>query len=400
MSYIVELGNPERLKILFSYPNLPGTTETLAETIHHWFQQTLERDNLTARGARATVRIKGPDCSIELEGPEELAESFRTYQERLPKMLDNGWEAFTRVIPRLMAEKRWDPSPTFTGPDNVYRPWRFFLTLGTALVHQRSLQFFHYPPIRLLEECRNYLKDPVPQRCEELLEANGVARKDVHLYEAIVDAVPIAAEDDQGSKPWDKDPQFGLIPIADFPEYQKAQVRLLLNPAPNDARYTIPIVVYGSHPRQIFEQLFGVKLTLNTATTVEILPGKKTPVMATNHPYRFYATAQGGATVGSGKILPDMTGEAMKLLICDLTAARWQKVMADDPSQEPQTVLDACSKYWNSSEQLDEIEALLLRQGSLTYPNGESLKFSFPVSMKDAFAQVAANKVTEGTFGA
>lgn len=387
MSHIIELGTQERLKLLFSYPNTPSTTEVLADTIKHWFQQTLERDNLAARGARVTVHVKGPDYSLELEGPPELAASFRTYQERLPRFLDNGWDAFTRVIPRLIAEKRWDPSPTLDGP-KPYKPWRFFLTLGTALVHQRSLQFFHYPPIRLLEESRDYLKDPVPERCEELLRENGVAMEDVHLYEAIVDAVPIAAEDDQGSKKSDKGTHFGLIPIEDFSEYQMAQVRLLLNPAPNDARYTIPIVVYGSHPRQIFEKLYGVALPFNSAATVEIIPGKKTPVMATNHPYRFYATVQGGDSVGSGKILPDDSARttAMELMINDLAAARWQKVMADNPSLDPQAVLSDCRDYWRSPAQQGRVEALVLRQGSLTYPEGDSLAYSYSVSLPEAVA--------------
>src|SRR3712207_7238235 len=56
--------------------------------------------------------------------------------------------------------------------------------------------------------------------------------EEVHLYEAIVDAVPIGAEDEQGSK-WRlaKKENPYLIPIQDFAEYQKAQVELLLNPA-------------------------------------------------------------------------------------------------------------------------------------------------------------------------
>lgn len=392
MSHLIELGTQERLKLLFSYPNTAGSTEVLANTIHHWFQQTLERDQLAARGARATVHVKGPDYSLELEGPPELAASFRTYQERLPRFLDDGWEAFTRVIPRLMAEKRWDPSPTLDGP-KPYRPWRFFLSLGTALAHQRSLQFFHYPPIRLLEESRNYLKDPVPERCEELLRENGVAKQDVHLYEAIVDAVPIAAEDDQGSKKSDKGTRFGLMPIADFSEYQKAQVRLLLNPAPNNAQYTIPIVVYGANPTQIFSELYGVALTRDSAARVEIIPGKMTPVMATSHPYRFYATAQGGDSVGSGKILPDKSArdQATALMINDLTAARWQKLMADDPSQDPQAVLRDCLAYWSDKARAARVEALVLHQGSLLYPGGDSLAYSYALSLTDAVALVERN---------
>ena len=81
-----------------------------------------------------------------------------------------------------------------------YAPRRFFLPLGMAMLNQKALLFFHYPPIRLLDTNQDYLNDPVPVRCEELLTANGVAAADLPLFNTVMDATPIGAEDDQGSK--------------------------------------------------------------------------------------------------------------------------------------------------------------------------------------------------------
>jgi hypothetical protein len=393
VAHIIELGAQQRLELLFSYPNSSNHIEPLEQTILHWFQLTLERDRLAVRGAKAEVRVKGSNYSLELTGPPELAASFRVYQERFLKLLDNGWEVLTHVIPRIKAEGRWDPDPETSKP---YRPWRFFLPLGTALVHQRALQFFHYPPIRLLEECRDYLDDPVPARCEQLLHQNGVPMEEVHLYESIVDAVPIAAEDEQGSK-WrtKKKENPYLIPIHDFVGYQKAQVELLLNPAPNNPGYTIPIVVYGLHPREIFQQLYGVQLDVNAVATAEILPGRKTPVLATNHPYNFYATAQGGDAIGSGRLLRHKRIDATKLMISDLSAARWQMVMAEDPSQDPQAVFKACKEFWESPEQRGRVEALVLHQGSLHYPAKDSLAFGFAHTWQESMDLVEASHTTD-----
>src|SRR5205807_605625 len=109
--------------------------------------------------------------------------------------------------------------------------------------------------------------------------------------------------------------------------------------------YTIPIVVYGNHPNDVFGQLYRVQLGVNVATTAKIVPGKKTAVLGANHPYRFYATAQigKGEDVGSGHILPGKNcQDAVKVMTQDLIVARWQKVLADDPTRDPQAVLDDC----------------------------------------------------------
>ena len=264
------------------------------------------------------------------------------------------------------------------------------------MVRQRSIQFFHYPPIRLLETNRDYLDDPVPVRWAELLEANGVQNdQEAWLYETIVDATPIAAPDDQGSKKSKSpkaDPKWGLIPIQDFHDYQRAQVRLLLNASSTHKGYTIPIVVYGSHPRDTFKELYGVKVwdRGSVAGTAEIIKGKKTPIVGANHPYRFFAQGQiddknpKKGYVGSGRIVPKNCKGVVQVMKDDLAVARWQISMAEDPSQNPSAVLCECQKYWDAPEQMATVCNLVLHEGSLLYPNLPALDFTFGMSLHEA----------------
>ena len=217
---------------------------------------------------------------------------------------------------------KWDPEKT--------EKWRFFLPLGLPMVKQKSLQFFHYPPIRLLNPMQDYLQDPVPVRWEELLMANGLITKaQTRFYETVIDATPIAAPDDQGSKvPKNKDKfKYGLIPIEYFTQYQKDLVELLLNDSAFDSEFTIPIVIYGKHPREEFETVFlkdtDQKLGINKVAIAEIIPGKKTAVLAANHPYRFYAQGQIGDNsnknfVGSGELAPGKKEGVTAVMKADL----------------------------------------------------------------------------------
>ncbi|MDZ4401338.1 deoxyribonuclease II family protein [Prosthecobacter sp.] len=409
----ISLGTEDRLTILYSYPNVTGDTKSLADTIAHWFGQTLVRDGCAS--ASASVRVDGTgNYFLDLTGPDNLAASFAGYAKRLPQFLANGWAAWTNVVPMLQKTGKWDPCPD--KPASSYLPWRFFLPHGMPMLNQKALLFFHYPPIRLLQTNQDYLDDPVPVRCEELLAANGVtslpgdlASGDIMLFNTVMDATPIGAEDDQGSKNPQQcakdncpatayDPDYGLIPIQYFPDYQKAQVSLLLNPSPKSG-YTAPIVIYGAHPLATFNKLYGTKLKVYQTTVVTgILPGLKTPVLASSHPYVFYGMAQGfgPGQIGAGSILPpfkDDKGQmhyplkdATAQMIKDLAVARWLKSMTDDPSQPVADVWTAAQKFWNDPAQTNTVSDLVQHQGSLWYYNLPKLDFKFKVPLSSANA--------------
>ncbi|MCG8609660.1 MAG: hypothetical protein MI864_03910 [Pseudomonadales bacterium] len=390
MNSKIILGDVQAISELYSYPNIPGSTESLSDTVLHWFKQTLDRDGVSEH-VQATVTLENDQVALELIGndaDEDIAQVIALYSERLPALLQIGQNALNNVIPQLHKVDKWDPENT--------GQWRFFLPLGQAMARQKSVQFFHYPPIRLLDPMRDYLNDPVPVRWEELLQINGVeSEQSSWRYETVVDATPIAAPDDQGSKKVDKTKyKYGLIPIEYFSEYQIELTRLMLNPAPGNLDFTVPVVIYGAHPRSEFEHLFlegtGQKLGINKTALAKIVPNRKTAVLATNHPYRFYAQAQiddkhpETGYVGSGQIAPGHMRSAVNLMKDDLAAARWQVRMAADPSLDPQETMTECIEYWQQDAQLKTVCQLTLHQGSLYYPDPNALQFCFKVSMEEA----------------
>ena len=68
----------------------------------------------------------------------------------------------------------------------------------------------------------------------------------------------------------------------------------------------------------------------------------------------------------------------------DLIVNRWQYVMSQDPAQDPNEVLADCQKYWHDDSNQPTVEALALHQGSLLYPDPNSLQFHFSLSLQAA----------------
>lgn len=401
-TFSIALGSADRLVRLYAYPNKPGSTDSLADTILHWFKQTLARDGFATQGANAGIRVESSRYVLEVKGPPDMAK----YRDRLPRFLSHGLAALDVIeklkkvklrpgqewpkwlhLPKNNINKLWDPQDT--------GKWRFFLPVGMAMINQRSLQFFHYPPIRLLNTMRDYLNDPVPVRLIELLEANGVASEsEAWLYSTVMDGAPIAAPDDQGTiyKPGDSKTAVHLIPIQRFNDYQRAQTELLLNTSPVNEQYTIPIVVYGTPARETFAKLYMKNRKTVSTTKAEnistVIKGKNTAVLGSGHPYAFYAQVQ--AQVGSGSVLPEKWPTAVETMIKDLVVCRWQVEMAKDPTTDPDQVLKECESYWNAKEQREAVYTLVLHQGSLLYPDPTSLQFTFGLSLDDARKRVKA----------
>jgi hypothetical protein len=120
------------------------------------------------------------------------------------------------------------------------------------------------------------------------------------------------------------------------------------------------------------------------AMILEILEGYRTPLLGSNHPYRFYAEAQGGATVGSGSMLSTKDDQGLdRMTVCtqlqqdDLALVRWQTLMAEDPSQDPWEVIRDAQTYWKAKPQQDMVGRLVRRHASLKYddPNGYHFRF-------------------------
>ena len=373
----ITIGTVNEAKIVYSYPNTDALQWTLAETIEHWFNQTLQRDFLdTVIACKAQVdeaeEDKDSKVSLLLKPlASEAAGAITEYARILPAFYKAGLKAYER-IPELKEKKKWDPRG---------KGWRFFMPLGLSMVNNKALHFFHYPPEKMLKNLQDYLNDPVPHRLENLMMACDVpTRRHAQRYECIVDGTPIAAPDDEG--------QAGTIPIEYFEDYQKAMVHALLRPHPDFPEdFTVPVVVFGRHPREIFAKLFLDKddLGVNDVVLAKIVDGLLTPVIGSNHPYNFFFRSQVGNTddpyryIGDGRMNMGECKHAKKLMFDDLVTTGWTVAISKDPSQDIDKVLENEKAKWSGSQSANTLCALTRSQATLFYTNKEQTLFTFVV---------------------
>ncbi len=134
-------------------------------------------------------------------------------------------------------------------------------------------------------------------------------------------------------------------------------------------------MVFGAHPLDTFNALYGTTLQNGQAGIANTLSGLKTPVLASTHPYVFYGKAQGFDQIGSGVLVGAKSATAQ--MQTDLAVAGWLKRMAADPSQDPVKVLSEQTQFWNSASQSRVVNELVVHQGSLRYSDPATLAFSF-----------------------
>ena len=380
------IGTVDDAKALYAYPNNQQHGWTLEQTILHWFSMTLKRDFYEDQIiSTAFVDTQSDTAELQLKCDAldyALIAAIHDYKTILTKVYAAGIKAYTTVLPKLVADGLWDPRN---------KDWRFFMPMGLTMLRSQAVQFFHYPPQKMLLDLQDYLNDPVPYRVEDMLMVNGVPDRDhAQAYECIIDGAPIAAPDDAGSAKGSKSP-WGYIPINYFTEYQKDMLLALLHEHPTHPEYTVPIMVYGNHPNEIFSEQFlgGTALGIIQPTVVEIIPGLRTPVMGSKHPYGFYWTAQVGSdtstgTVGDGHMIAGNCGRAVDWMLSDLISTNWLKAMADNPTVDGDTVLKAVTAYWNDPSQDNLRCALVQSQATLEYTDTKETIFDFRVDLQQA----------------
>ncbi|MDP1859175.1 MAG: hypothetical protein Q8K82_10910 [Gemmatimonadaceae bacterium] len=87
--FTIPLGSAAELAERFAYPNIPGSSASLADTILHWFNQTLARDGPAPQGAEATVEVDGASYTLYLRGAPLVSNQLLLYTKRLPQFLQN-----------------------------------------------------------------------------------------------------------------------------------------------------------------------------------------------------------------------------------------------------------------------------------------------------------------------
>lgn len=437
--YSIRLGfSEEQLTALYSFEKDASPQGTLDEQIEHFLRQTFAREgiDLDVKGYSWDSKVSLEKRGVSEQERDRLWRYVRAFEPRYLQMLRNAHKALD-VVPIIKArgprvrqdEKPWDPDQLIR-PDPV-QAWRPFFGHGLPLVEPRCVQLFHYPPLRLLQKYRDYLNDPVPRKVELLLLANqsfeDLLREStapashlqndepyrLALYERVIDACPIAAPDDQGSKPVvDAQGQpicdangvqfVGLMPYEDFLDYQRDELALHLLPHATQSDYTIPMNIFGEPARLQFQKLTGVSIDKSAVAVrpvvgaVKLTPaGPKTPYIAWWHPYEFYWRAHGRSsnTIGGGKLI--MT-EATRLdieglLIDDLALAGWTLAMVSDPSRDAEATLKHYQQQWNQCSRAPQVQALVRHLASFAETGEDRLGYEFREDLNTAWQYVQAH---------
>lgn len=383
---------------------------------NHWFGLTFMRDGFNVPRFQFEIDTSDGELRvsfyIENDGTDAETTDLKKYLDRLPRFVQIGQDAL-QIVNQIRQTPVWDP---------LDEGWKFMLPMGMPMIRQKSVQFFHFPPLRLADTTKDYLCDPVPSRWGELLRANGLdggnlepttqKRGDLpeemwpscpltdpaYLYETIVDSIPIAAPDSAGVR-------IAKTPFDAFHKYQRDMLELLLNDY--DDECTIPIAVYGIQPMAKFESTFGANLdflvtqTLGPAKNTKhsdtsIKPGKHTAVLGVTHPYRWYVAAQldnSGGTIGDGKLGRNCQ-LAKELMVLDLIAARWQMQMAADPRRykDSHNLIDECTAYWNDPAQQETICAMVRHQGTMYTDSAGVGAFGFRTSYSRAKSECQSHQ--------
>lgn len=303
----IALGDAQTLTDLYSYPNKPGSTESLADTIKHYLEQSTARDGLV--DVKVTVTQSDTTYTAQLQS---RSAAIKDYADRVPAFLNIGKLAYTGAQ-ELQQTPIWQSD------------WRFFLPLGLALTEQHSVQLLHFPPDYSLPE-QDYLGSKTSQRWESLLEVNGVRAADVTRYEAIVDIAPIAAPASDGEK------LEGTYSY--FSEYAHQLLSFLVTSPPTTTSRSV--VAYGTPVHAWVEQQFGVKLEVLSTGYLTLDQATQAPVLGANHPSYFWYAAEESCDLG------------WDVMRQDLIAARWQARMSTPPQQSAEAVLKEATAYWDA----------------------------------------------------
>lgn len=331
----------------------PLTTESLSmeKILQRFINQMLVRDGYKG-GWTQVVRAES-DNGDEVDSASGYSVTITCADRRLDisgynQILLNWLEAvalayadYTNIYLQISP-----PPPSPPDPRGV----SFLPPFGLAIKNTKAVQLLHYPPSETLLFW-DYLYSPTNRRWETLLEHNGGFLGQEELLESIVDLVPICADGgDSGTqalRPWTDGQPGGTA----FGNYITAMLTLLLSPS-GSGQSTAPIIGFGGPVLEWLEAVYqpvdispvvnaeSDKLQPLSLFTQSILgQGQITPILCANHPALFMYYK------------PSQKDHFMTILLQDLTAARWQIKMAQNPGADPVETLKDAWDYWNSTDQ-------------------------------------------------
>lgn len=316
MATTVELGTEAEVRRLFSYPNNSNEVgfldQSLEQTIQVYLGSSARRDGWP--DATFEVLIERGRVALVIDGPAE-----QHYPELVSGLLGAGRIAL-EASRRLNLANRW-----------LYN-WRFFLPLGCAMVHHKTVQLLHFPPDYVLQRDQDYLRAHTTRRWNELLLENGADPEDPHRYQTIVDITPIAAPSDAG------------LQLEGIHEHFTAYTTRLLElwlPRPDGS--VRPMVAFGAPVRAWLARAFGLELRVLGLEVLRV-GDLEVPVLGANHPSLIYNAVKLLDDAGSPE--PETFAKAMRIMQQDLVVADWQARMGTDPAADPAATLGACKVRW------------------------------------------------------
>lgn len=315
------LGQPQDLAGMLSLED-PSPDE-LRDSIEHVFNQSLQRDQFFGSWADAYLHAEDSQYHVKLTSPNH---DLSRYMQTVPAMLNAMRYAMTA----------WQTM------HNTNQKLQFYLPLGLSLSEYRSVQMLHFPPSEALQFL-DYLYNPTCRRWELLLLHNDFDGRDNTLMERLIDLVPLAAP---GADSKDID-AFN----DSFHDYVISLLEIFLGSnAQRDL--TAPMVVGGAPAIHCIATTYasqigkGTTLEPMSLVSLDIVEGKTTNLLCTNHPstYLFYAFG-------------DHPNEkkALEIMRQDLICAGWQARMAGDWTLEPKKVLDEVTERWKSDSKVRRI---------------------------------------------
>lgn len=172
----IDIGPVSLVKILFSYPNIGHSEQSLQETVQIYLSDSMERENLGDNEAKFFLdndRGKILFSGTSRDSVESIAKRYNSYFEV-------GEIAIPEFNKLKNSSNKWDPQ------------WQFLLPQGIAIDNARVIEIMDFPPITLISK-QDYLDSKTTNQWWSLLGQNGVTNNEKPLYSSIIDIVPVAA---------------------------------------------------------------------------------------------------------------------------------------------------------------------------------------------------------------
>jgi hypothetical protein len=331
----IELGNRATTLLLFSYPNAGHEDQTLQETIEHYFNDSLRREELGA--FQVAAEISDDLCRVRITAAD--ADVVNQIARRYQAFFDIG-KIGLQDVAAFRDSGKWDAK------------WQFFLPLGVPIAFARAVEIMDFPPLTLITN-QDYLRSKTTSRWWELLILNGVSEADKALYSCILDIVPVAAPASDGVKLT----KSGIYD-GPFDPYGLPLLKALVSTQTPSVRR--PLIALGMPIRNWILRNWSLSLNVVEVGTISLNDGEACAVIASNHPSFFYYAVNSNTGVNAAE---KNIAAGLAVMKQDIVCAAWHAEMGRTPAADPHQVLNASTDKWKNRD--TELLALVKKQAGI-----------------------------------